>query len=188
MKLTLNFSQSVYYNRVLVRSSMIFTVVILSSLLVFQLLNYYQTSKSTDLLSKEFALLTGSGDGDLVDLREYSQAQKSTLTQQAEHINQLIADVTFQWSPFLANLEGVVPQGVKVRSIAPKGREGSSQIVGVAKDLKSMRSFIDKLYSSPLFSDVELNQHESATIKDRQGKDHRVVSFSLALTGRSDAK
>ena len=188
MKFTLNFSQSVYYNRALVRSSLIFGIVVCSLFVLTQAWNYKQLSKSTDQLTQEFLSLSNEREGINGHLREYSQAQKRELTQQVDEINQLIEDVTFQWSQFLTNLEEVVPRGVKVRSVAPKGRDGSTQVSAVARNLKSMRRFIDNLYASPLFSHVELSQHGSMNIKDRQGKEHNVISFSLAVVGKVESK
>lgn len=181
MKFTLNFSQSIYYNRNRFRTIVYLLVAILVISLLLQGARGLHFSRSTKVVENEIEMLRGNSDAGSVAAKKYSGREKRQISEQVKKINLLIDNVSFQWSTFLANLERVTPEGVKIRSLTPKEKGGSTQIQGVAKEMSDLRTFLDRLYRSPLFNQVALRNNSRIKVKDSVGKEHQAINFSLEV-------
>ncbi len=79
----------------------------------------------------------------------------------AQFLNNLIEQRTFPWTRMFADLERILPPGVRVVSIAPqmdkKGRVKVVLVVGAANDEQKMK-FLTSMVSSRAFSNVQVTQ------------------------------
>jgi Tfp pilus assembly protein PilN len=79
----------------------------------------------------------------------------------AQFLNGLIEQRTFPWTKMFADLERILPPGVRVVSVAPQmdkeGRVKVMLVVGAENDEQKMK-FLRSIVSSPVFSNVQVTQ------------------------------
>lgn len=92
-------------------------------------------------------------------------------------LNGLIEARTFPWTKMFADLEQILPAGVRVISISPQmDKDGKVKVqlsVGAANDEQKIK-FLNSIDSSPVFSDVHVMQ-ESYPQKVLDGGTDRVL-------------
>jgi Tfp pilus assembly protein PilN len=88
-----------------------------------------------------------------------SQAQEAL--KRSEFLNGLIESRTFPWTKMFADLEQILPPGVRVISISPKmDKQGLVTVtfsVGAVNDEQEIK-FLNSIDTSPVFSDVRVTQ------------------------------
>lgn len=106
---------------------------------------------------------------------------KSPLAEEAlkrsTFLNGLIEARTFPWTKMFADLEQILPPGVRVISISPHmDRGGGVRVelsIGAVNDEQALK-FLNSMSSSPVFSDLHVNQ-ETHPGKAPQGEDDTVL-------------
>ena len=95
----------------------------------------------------------------------------------AQFLNNLIEQRTFPWTRMFADLERILPPGVRVVSIDPqmdkKGQVKVVLVVGAANDEQKMK-FLTSIVSSRAFSNVQVTQ-ESRSDKVATGSSDAVM-------------
>jgi Tfp pilus assembly protein PilN len=100
------------------------------------------------------------------------QAEKTL--QRASFLNSLITERSFPWTKVFADLEQMLPAGVRVVAIAPKLVNGQAQVtltVGAMNDEQTIK-FLDALEKSKKFSDIHVTAERRV---DQFGMADRVV-------------
>jgi Tfp pilus assembly protein PilN len=113
-------------------------------------------------------------------------AFKSPQTQEAlkrsEFLNGLIEARTFPWTKMFANLEQILPPGVRVISISPKmDKEGLVTVVfsvGAVNDEQAIK-FLNSIDTSPVFSDVHVTREDRPQKESNNGTDTDKVLVDL---------
>lgn len=94
------------------------------------------------------------------ELAAYFNSQKTKVViDRAAFLNSLIDQRSFPWTNIFTDLEKVLPDGVRVISIAPKMQSGHldvNLVVGASSD-KNKIAFLQALQNSPAFSQVQVN-------------------------------
>lgn len=108
---------------------------------------------------------------------EFKSAQAEEALKRSTFLNGLIEARTFPWTKMFADLEQILPPGVRVISISPQmGRDGSVRVellIGAVNDEQELK-FLNSMSSSPVFSDLHVNQ-ETHPAKAPQGEDDTVL-------------
>jgi Tfp pilus assembly protein PilN len=106
----------------------------------------------------------------------FKSPDKVEALKRAQFLNGLIEARTFPWTKMFADLEQVLPPGVRVTSITPQmDKEGHVKIgltVSAVNDEQALK-FLNSLDASPVFSQVHVTQ-ENHLQKDNQGSMDRV--------------
>lgn len=105
--------------------------------------------------------------------RVYSRLEKSLPEQKApplaidpgvarkkvEAINSIIARETFSWTELLTDLEERVPEGISVTEISPRFNDDTISIKGMARSMKDVLVFVERLGQGRRFAGVFLLKH-----------------------------
>lgn len=183
MKLTLNLASRGYVNR----RALFLGYFLLAALLILLLLllanSFYrlhvynsQISAHLEEINRDLGLQGSATE-------EVTSPAYLQLQERVSYANQLIAKDSFRWTALLDQLEEVVPDGVKIRSIQPDYRQRGLKIACVARGLGDLRAFLDRLITSRHFSDVYLLDQANLMVKDTLGQEHPSVSFLVELKG-----
>lgn len=109
--------------------------------------------------------------------REFKAPQAVEALKRSAFLNGLIEARTFPWTKMFADLEQILPPGVRVISISPQmdqdGRVKVGLVVGAVND-EQKQKFLDSMSSSPAFPDMHVKQ-ESHPQKAQQGVDDTVL-------------
>jgi Tfp pilus assembly protein PilN len=99
----------------------------------------------------------------------------------SEFLNGLIEARTFPWTKMFADLEQILPAGVRVKSISPQmDSHGNVKVVlsiGAVNDEQEMK-FLNSIDASPVFSEVRVMQ-ESHPQRERAGDEDDKVLVNL---------
>lgn len=91
----------------------------------------------------------------------FKSAQATEALKRSEFLNGLIEARTFPWTKMFADLEDILPPGVRVISISPKmDSTGVVTVVfsvGAVNDEQEIK-FLNAIDTSPVFSDVHVTQ------------------------------
>lgn len=92
----------------------------------------------------------------------FGSANTKTVMGRAEFLNSLIDQRSFPWTTIFTDLERVLPDGVRVISIAPKMQNGQVDVTLVvgAESSQSEIAFLQALQSSPAFSQVQVSSEK----------------------------
>lgn len=113
----------------------------------------------------------------------FSNPKTKTVVDRATFLNSLIDQRSFPWTKIFLDLEKVLPEGVRVLSIAPKmenGRVDVKLVIGALDD-RSKLAFLDQLQKSPAFSDVRVNAETPKTTSS--GKNEEDVQLEAIYSG-----
>lgn len=98
----------------------------------------------------------------------------------SEFLNGLIEARTFPWTKMFADLEQILPAGVRVISISPQmDNEGHVKViltVGAANDEQGIK-FLNSIDSSPAFSEVHVTQENHVEKTLNGGTDSVVLNL-----------
>lgn len=120
----------------------------------------------------ETKILTRTG----VEVADYSEANYQKMLENIQYANDVLLRDSFRWSSFLDQMETIVPGQVRVLQINPSYKERSVNLVGQAKNLNSLKTFIDNIIQSGSFSHVFLERQASESKS-------KTISFSIRLEG-----
>lgn len=132
--------------------------------LVFLSVHTYRTWRADRAIREDIARLTAQigadqQEQDALRAEFRTKANMDTLAR-STYLNGLIAQRVFPWTKMFADLEHVLPPGVRVISISPqRDKEGNVNLelsVG-AQDDGSILKFLQSLEASPAFSNIQVS-------------------------------
>ena len=132
MKLDINLASRSYINR----RALFMTYVVITGILIILLLaniRYYGTLSTRQQAVQLHLREVRQTLGELQDgvPKEVSKDQMDALKAEVTFANDILEKDSFRWTALLGHLEEVVTEGVRIRSVQPKFKEGSLKINGV---------------------------------------------------------
>ncbi len=90
--------------------------------------------------------------------------------------NATIEKKMYNWLELLDRLEQVVPEGVAITSLDPDPKDRALKLVGVTRNFRNLRTFLEHLEGSKYFTDVYLLSQAEMKLADvSQG-----ITFTLS--------
>ena len=90
--------------------------------------------------------------------------------------NEIIAHKSYNWLGLLEQLEGATPDGVALSALAPDRKKGELKLEGHARSFAQVRSYLEKLEESKVFTSILLLSHSDVTA----GEKAKGVNFSIS--------
>lgn len=148
----------------------------------------YRTWRSNRVIREDIGRLT---DQIRADQQKQDALRKEFRTKAVEdtmdrstYLNGLIARRSFPWTKMFADLEHILPPGVRVISISPqRDKDGNVNVelsVG-AQDDASLLRFLQSLVASPAFSNIQVSSEPRPAQTTSAGSSDKVL---LALQAR----
>lgn len=184
MKLTLNLASRTYVNRRLLYLGYALVLGTLVLLLAFGAHRAWRLRAHSLQLGVQLSTLektlgeVGEETEPVVTAAEMAR-QKAQVTS----ANAILERDGFRWTVLLDRLEEMTLEGVTIVSLQPDYKARSLRLTGQARSLKELRAFLDRLITSPAFSEVYLLQQGSAKVKTASGAERPALGFSLVLKG-----
>ena len=177
MKYTHNLATRAYVNRRTLYMSYallgsLLTIVILFNLIrVFSLnSDIYRNRNNIETIESNILARTG------VEAADYSESNYQDILKRIENANEILLRDSFRWTRFLEQMEVVVPRQVRILQIDPSYKDETIKLSGQAKDLKSLKLFLDNLIESGNYSQVFIDQQRTESKSS-------IISFAIQLEG-----
>ena len=182
MKPSINLSTRTYINRHALRSGLLAA---LSALVIWTCVggfllvrDWYYLSELHDkvsVLQAQRAELYGD------DATRVDSADMQARWEEVAFVNQLLEGDSYRWTTLLDRLEAQALPGIVVKSINPDFKGNSLKLVGYARELRHLRTFIDNLIRSDDFVEVYLYRQSQEMLKDSTGRARDAIAFELSL-------
>jgi type IV pilus assembly protein PilN len=105
-----------------------------------------------------------------------SEKEYTRLLGSISFYNEIIGRKSFNWMGLLEQLELVTPEGIALSAVAPDMKTWDLKIDGRAKNFAQIRSYLDKLEDSKVFTSVLLLSHANVLV----GNQTKAVQFSIS--------
>ena len=102
--------------------------------------------------------------------------------QSYDRAKQLMANDAFQWTLLLDRLEGLLPNGVTLRTLQPNYEKNSLLLTGIALDLSHLQLLLGNLLNTQ-FTGVFLQNQADIDLSDGSKQPTSALSFTILLTG-----
>ena len=184
MRLTLNLATRTYFNRRAVRTGLVVASAVLGMLLLWNLVALGREASHLRWIKQHASEL----EQELVRSRglegpPVSDAVIAKRKKEVELVNGILLRESFQWSRLLTQLEGLSVDGITLVSIVPEARTRSHKLTGLARDVDSLRRYLDRLNERGDFRGVFLLNQERTSVSDGRGGERTAVKFSVELAG-----
>jgi type IV pilus assembly protein PilN len=90
--------------------------------------------------------------------------------------NEIIGRKSFNWLGLLEQLETATPDGIALSALAPDRKKGEVKLEGHARSFAQVRSYLEKLEDSKVFTSVLLHSHSEVTAGERA----KGINFSIS--------
>lgn len=105
-----------------------------------------------------------------------SEKEYTSLLGNISFYNEIIGRKSFNWMGLLEQLEVTTPEGIALSSLVPDMNKGDIKIEGRAKNFAQIRSYLDKLENSKVFTSILLLSHSEVAVGERT----KAVQFSIS--------
>lgn len=158
MRFNINLATRTIYDLRLVSRILTVTVVVLTSLLVWNIFRFSWNLGEMRRLDSEISTadkrLQSAPPG-------ISEQEHASVKQGATFFNEIIKRKSYGWLAFLEELENVTPDGVSLTLLSPDKTDGIIKIEGLARNFRDLESFLEKLEDSGYFHEVLLLSHKN---------------------------
>jgi type IV pilus assembly protein PilN len=162
MQFKINLATRTYIDAGRLNAAIVAALVILGAALFFQVRAAATNAGEIKRLTGETVSTTGKGK-DAVPAKDYQ-----ALLARIHFANDVISRKTFDWLALFARLEGVVPDGVALSSIAPDLKGKSLTLAGVARNFQNLRRLMENLEGSNYFTEVYLQRQSEISIAGKK--------------------
>jgi type IV pilus assembly protein PilN len=90
--------------------------------------------------------------------------------------NEIIGRKSYNWLGLLEQLEGVTPEGIALSTLLPDRKKGELKLEGHARSFAQVRSYLEKLEDSKVFTSILLLSHSDVTANEKA----KGVNFSIS--------
>jgi type IV pilus assembly protein PilN len=90
--------------------------------------------------------------------------------------NELIGRKSYNWLGLLEQLEEATPEGIALSALSPDRKKGELKLEGHARSFAQVRSYLEKLEDSKVFTSILLLSHADVTT----GEKAKGVKFSVS--------
>jgi type IV pilus assembly protein PilN len=105
-----------------------------------------------------------------------SEKEYTLLLGNISFYNDIIRRKSFNWMGLLEQLELATPEGIALSALTPDKKSGDIKIEGRAKNFAHIKSYLDKLEDSRIFTSVLLLSHSDIAVGERT----KGVQFSIS--------
>jgi hypothetical protein len=107
-----------------------------------------------------------------------SEKEYNLLLGRIAFYNEIIGRKSFNWLGLLEQLELATPEGIALSALAPEMKNGATtlKIEGRAKGFAQVRSYLDRLEDSKVFSSILLLSHTNIAVGERT----KAVQFTIS--------
>lgn len=184
MKLNLNFASRRYINRKHISRVYWFIASAFLCLLFWSISQLLLTQTHIQQSQNQLATLQQ-------DEQELLGTQSVSLdSQRIEEIRKefardqkLLTQDSFRWTALFDRMELLLPAGVSIRGFHPDYDARTLSIEGVAKNLSTLQTLLDRLLESDSITNAYLNRQTYVTVRDTKGTEHSALNFSVNLEG-----
>lgn len=110
-----------------------------------------------------------------------SEKEYTRLLSDIKFYNEIIVRKSYNWLGLLEQLEDVTPDGVALSALTPDKKSGELRIGGHARSFAQVRSYIEKLEDSKVFTSVLLLSHANLAVGERTKGVQFIISCKAAL-------
>lgn len=180
MKLSINLASRRYPNQQMLKLLLSCFIVLLLLILAIQGNAYLQNRQQALQYQAHLDALQEQLRGKLPKrLTPEELAEQRQAYQRAETLLQRDA---FRWTVLFNRMEGLLPDGVSLRSFNPDYNKNSLHINGVAKNLKKLQMLLHNLQTAQ-FNQVFLENQGEVDVNDGRGGKRKALSFTISLKG-----
>jgi type IV pilus assembly protein PilN len=176
MRFNINLATRTYINTKLLKILTAAAVLLLATLLFFNVRNGAVIAAEIKRVTSEIAR---SDDKSKTTEKAVSEKEYRALMDRIAFANSVIERKTYNWLALLDSLEQVVPDGVAISSIEPETKSQALRLSGIAKNFNNLRTFVEHLEDSKFFSDVYLASQAEAKLGDPNLSTAQWITFNL---------
>jgi len=177
MRFTINIATRTHIDRKLVNRA---GYAVLALLLVLLVWNITRTSWSlgelrrlqADNTSYEQRLSSRPGG--------VSEKDFTRLLTDIKFYNEIIGRKSYNWLGLLEQLEGSTPEGIALSALMPDRKSGDLKIEGNARSFALVRSYLEKLEDSKVFTSNLLLSHANVAVGEKAKGVHFAISCKAA--------
>jgi hypothetical protein len=110
-----------------------------------------------------------------------SEKDFSSLMDDIRFYNEIISRKSYSWMGLLEQLEGNTPEGVALSALTPDRKNGELKIEGHARSFAQIRSYLEKLEDSRVFTSILLLSHSDMSVNEKTKGVNFAISCKAAL-------
>ena len=158
--LTTNLSTRPFYNERAVRTGLIGLLVLVAALTVFSAVSAYSLHTREQTLSTEATQALAEADRLRTEARvmtaQINPKELAAVSAASTEANSVIAQRTFSWTALLAELEGTLPEDVRVTAVQPRVEKGKTVVLldVEAMSAEHLAAFMEALEKHGAFRQV----------------------------------
>lgn len=96
-----------------------------------------------------------------------SEKEYTNLLATIKFYNEIIGRKSFNWLGLLEQLELVTPEGIALSALTPDKKSGILKIEGRAKSFAQIKTYLDQLENSKVFTSILLLSHSDVAVGER---------------------
>jgi len=184
MKLNLNFASRSYINRKAIRKLYWLVVSVLLCFFIWSVIQILltqtqiqQNRNQLEALQQDEYELLGT-ESVALDSKRIEEIRSEFARDQ-----KLLEQDSFRLTALFDRIEELLPSGISIRAFRPDYDNNAISIEGVAKDLSSLQTFLDRLHGSTFITDVYLQRHAETKVHDAKGNEQLALQFSVNVEG-----
>lgn len=164
MYFSINLATRTYLDRRLVNRVGVALFTLLSLLLIW---NVYRVAINAAELSR--VRTENSSFEERLNSRPQGVSEKeyTKLLATVGFYNEIIGRKVFNWMGLLEQLENTTPEGIALSLVAPDRKNGDIKIEGRAKNFVLLKTYLDKLEDSRVFTSIFLVSHSNIAVGER---------------------
>ncbi len=175
--LKFNLSQKPFYDvkkLVIFTSFLYFIAIVLTSFTAYKVYNFFKFSEDSEakIIALSEELKKYQEENNKLN-RELSIIDKKKIVETSEVINNLIKERSFSWSKLLQELEGTLPEDVRLMSLSTSGSTKGNiniRISALSSKRDGMLKTVDALKEKKVFFNVKPNQFQDEERSPTIGK------------------
>ncbi len=173
MQFRSNLATRTYIDKKKLNSAIVAVVLILTFLLLVQIKICAYTAGEISRLDAKKTSMESKSTKKRVNV---SETDFKKLTGDIKFANGILERKAFDWVRLLNELEGVMPDGLTLTSVAPDTKEKSLTLSGVSLNFKTLQRLLYNLEESHFFYDIFLIKQEESKSADSQ----KLLSFTIS--------
>lgn len=110
-----------------------------------------------------------------------SEKDFTRLLSDIKFYNEIITSKSYNWLGLLEQLEGSTPEGIALSALTPDRKTGEVKIEGHARSFLQVRSYLEKLEDSKVFTSILLLSHADVAVGEKVKGVHFAISCKAAV-------
>lgn len=165
MRFTINLATRTYLDQQLVTRGLVTAILLLALFCGWKFVALCSNLGELERLGSDVAALEGRLHNRPPGV---SQQEYNRQLARIRFFNEIIGRKTVNWLGLLDQLELVTPEGVALATVTPELKNGLLKIEGRAKSFGQVRTYLEHLDDSTVFSDVLLTSHADLAVSEKK--------------------